>query len=244
MLVMPWQLPDTPVFGRVLVVQLLGTFAAAAVAMLVGLAVPATRDFPLKTALIFLAISTVAIGFLREHHPFARFGSANVVTTCRAVLVSVVAALIGEARTDGVAWVAASVGLVATGLDGVDGWLARRSGLASPFGARYDMEIDALLIMVLAVLAWRHDKAGAWIVLAGAMRYLFLAAGHMWHWMNAELPPSMRRKVICVVQIVGLGGVVSPFVAAPASVVLAAATLAALTWSFGVDILWLRRHGA
>jgi len=36
---------------------------------------------------------------------------------------------------------------------------------------------------------------------------------------------------------------VSPFVAATASTVVAAGTLALLTWSFGVDVLWLRRHG-
>ena len=45
-----------------------------------------------------------------------------------------------------------------TALDGVDGWLARRSGIASAFGARFDMEIDALLILVLAVLAWRSAR--------------------------------------------------------------------------------------
>ena len=80
--------------------------------------------------------------------------------------------------------------LPAVALDGVDGWLARRSGLSSDFGARYDMETDALLILVLAVLAWRQEKAGAWIVLAGAMRYLFVAAGYIWTWMTAPLPPS------------------------------------------------------
>jgi phosphatidylglycerophosphate synthase len=244
MLVMPWQLPQTPLLGRVLVAQLLGVAAATAVAILLGQAIPATRVYPLKAALVFFVISAVAIGYLRGQHPFTRFGAANVATTGRAVLVSVAAALVGEARTDAVAWAAAAIGLVATLLDGVDGWLARRTGMASTFGARYDMEVDALLIMALALLAWQHDKAGAWILLAGAMRYLFVAAGYVWHWLDAPLPPSMRRKAVCVVQIAGLGVVVSPFVASPMSVVCAAATLAALVWSFGLDVLWLRRHGA
>jgi phosphatidylglycerophosphate synthase len=142
-----------------------------------------------------------------------------------------------------VAWTAALLTLVAVALDGVDGWLARRTGMSSGFGARYDMETDALLILVLAVLAWRQEKAGAWIVLAGALRYLFVAAGFLWAWMTAPLPPSQRRKVVCVVQVAGLGVVVSPLLAAPLSVVVAAATLAALTWSFAVDVLWLRRAG-
>jgi hypothetical protein len=42
---------------------------------------------------------------------------------------------------------------------------------------------------------------------------------------------------------VGLGVVVAPSVATTASAVVAAGTLALLTWSFGVDVLWLRRHG-
>ena len=44
-------------------------------------------------------------------------------------------------------------------LDGVDGWLARRRGMSSAFGARFDMEIDALLVQVLAILVWRYGKA-------------------------------------------------------------------------------------
>ena len=46
-----------------------------------------------------------------------------------------------------------------------------------------------------------------------------------------------------MVQVAGLGAVVSPLLATPVSVVVAAATLAALTWSFAVDVLWLRRSG-
>ena len=40
-------------------------------------------------------------------------------------------------------------------LDLVDGWVARRTGTASPFGARFDLETDAALILVLSWLVWR-----------------------------------------------------------------------------------------
>ena len=94
--------------------------------------------------------------------------------------------------------------------------------------------------------AWRLTRVGmiACFVLAGAMRYFFVCAGQVWRWMEAPLPQSLRRKAVCVVQIVGLCVVVSPLVARPASTAIAAVTLAALTWSFGVDILWLRRQCA
>ena len=244
MFLMSWQLPDSPLLGRALVAQVLGIVAAGATASLVALLVPTSQAYLIKAALACAAINMVAIGYLRAHHPFDRFGSANLVTTGRAALVAVVAALVGEATTDGVAWTAAIVTVAVTALDGVDGWLARRTSMTSAFGARYDMETDALLILILAVLAWQHGKAGVWIVIAGAMRYLFLGAGYVWRWMEAPLPRSIRRKAMCVLQVAGLGVVVSPLVARPASMAVAAVTLAALTWSFGVDILWLRRQRA
>ena len=44
---------------------------------------------------------------------------------------------------------------VALALDGVDGWWARRTGTCSAFGARFDMEVDAFLILVLSVYVAR-----------------------------------------------------------------------------------------
>lgn len=198
--------------------------------------------YPVKAMLVFGVVAIIAVGQLAATHPFDRLGPANLVTTLRVLLLSLVAALIGEASTSTVAWAGALVAVVITTLDGVDGWLARRTKYASAFGARYDMEADALLILVLAVLAWQYGKAGAWIVLAGAMRYLFVASGYIWPWMNGGLPPSQRRKTICVVQIVGLIVVVSPIVTAPGSVVIAALTLLTLTWSFAIDVSWLYGH--
>ena len=66
------------------------------------------------------------------------------------------------------------------------------------------MEVDALLIMVLAILAWQHGKAGAWVLLSGLLRYAFVAAGWLAPWIARPLPPSRRRQTICVVQIAAL----------------------------------------
>ena len=57
--------------------------------------------------------------------------------------------------------------------------------------------------------------------------------------MARPLPPSFRRKAVCVVQIVGLAIVVAPAVTPPLSAWLAAMTLVALSWSFAVDVAWL-----
>jgi len=185
-------------------------------------------------------IAAVAAAGLRHHHPFPRFGPANIVTTVRALLVAAVAGLIGEPHSAAVAWVGVWLGLAATLLDGADGWLARRTGMMSRFGARFDMEVDALLIQVLAILVWRHGKAGAWVLLSGLLRYLFVAAGWGLEWMRRPLSPTIRGKVTCVVQIGGLLIALSPMVAPPLSDLVAAAALIALAGSFAIDVnrLW------
>jgi phosphatidylglycerophosphate synthase len=95
---------------------------------------------------------------------------------------------------------------------------------------------------VLAALVWQQDKAGAWILLAGLLRYVFVAASYAWPWLGAELPPSRRRQTVCVVQIVSLIGALAPLVVLPWSAALALAGLVPLVWSFGVDVAWLARH--
>jgi phosphatidylglycerophosphate synthase len=197
--------------------------------------------YPVKVAALVVITAIVAMPGLKRHHPFARFGPANTVTALRALLVSVVAGLIGERSSNEAAWAAAGVGVLATVLDGADGWLARRTSLASDFGARFDMEVDALLILVLSVLAWQLGKAGVWVLVSGLLRYVFVAAGWIWRWLQAPLPPSWRGKAVCVVQVAALILAIAPFVRWPASAATAAAGLAALSWSFLVDVMRLWR---
>ena len=178
----------------------------------------------------------------RANHPFPRFGPANQVTMVRAFLVAIVAGFIGEPSLPSAGWIVVCAAVVATVLDGVDGWLARRTGMASAFGARFDMETDALLIQVLAILAWQFGKAGPWVLISGLLRYQFVAAGWVLPWMREPLFPSVRRKAICVVQIVGLILTILPPIVPPASEWLAAASLAALAYSFLVDTFWLWRQ--
>lgn len=180
---------------------------------------------------------------LAAHAPHAQLGAANRVTLARLVLVALLAAAIGEpaALARGMAWAAVLLATLAALLDAVDGPLARRSGLASTFGARFDMETDALLILVLSALVLQFGKAGPWVLAAGGMRYAFVLAARAWPWLDAPLPPSGRRKTVCVLQIVALIVCLGPIVPHPASAALAAASLAMLAWSFAIDIVWLAR---
>ena len=196
--------------------------------------------FPGKAAAAFAAAMAVAASVVVAHHPHRQLGAANHVTIVRAMLVALIASLIGEPATREVAAAAAAGATVATALDGVDGWLARRSRLASPFGARFDVETDAALMLAMSILVWQHGKAGAWVLLGGLMRYAFVAAGWRLEWMARPLRPTFRAKTIAIAYMVGLIVALTPIVPTRVSTAVVALMLAALAWSFAVDVgrLW------
>ena len=226
--------------ARAAMTALAGLAAVAGLGLLARLVLPLTPEYPLKAAAAFAVVAFVAISRLAgSNHPFAIFGQANQVTTARAVFVALVAGTIGEDAHPMIAAGAAAAAMAVTMMDGVDGWLARRTGVASVYGARFDMEVDAVLILVLSTLAWTNGKAGLWVLLSGLLRYLFVAAGWFWTWMDRPLQPNRRRQAVCVIQIVLLIGVVSPLLTRPASAAVAASALAVLAGSFAVDTWWL-----
>jgi phosphatidylglycerophosphate synthase len=197
-----------------------------------------------KTLAVLCVGAALVLQGLRDHHPFPSIGPANLATAARGVLVALLVALVGEHASASAQYVVLAVGTVAAVLDGVDGWLARRSKMASRFGARFDMETDALLILTLAVLAWQFRKADAWVLLSGALRYVFVLASVGLPWLRAPLFPSFRRKAVAVLQTAALLFVIAPFVPRAASGPIAALALAGLTLSFVTDILWLKREAA
>lgn len=183
-------------------------------------------------------------------HPHPRFGAANLTTLMRLGIAAIFAGVIVEGLLDrsrisaGVAWSCVALLSVALVLDGVDGLLARRQAMASRFGARFDIEVDALTILLLSILAILLGKAGAWVALIGLMRYAFVAAAILQPALAAPLPPSLRRKAVCVAQYVALLVMLLPIAQPPATMAVAVVALAALAWSFAVDIGWLlRRRG-
>lgn len=223
--------------------------AAAALAIPLGgalLLLPfATAGARLAGFALFALVALVAWERIGRSYPHAQFGAANAITLARAAGTALLAALALEPRllAGGVGWiVAAGVGCLLA-LDGLDGWFARRQGLASDFGARFDLEVDALLILVLAALAFALGKVGSWVFGIGLLRYAFLLAGRLVPALRGELPPSRRRQAVCVLQIGALGLLLVPGVGPPVSGAIAAGALAALLWSFAVDVRWLLRNG-
>jgi len=194
---------------------------------------------------LMVALGALVLVFLRRYYPHRHFGWCNTVTLMRAAAVCWLAGLWFAVETNWqgtIAWGASIAGLVLLTLDGLDGWLARKRGNSSSFGARFDMEVDSLLALVLAVLVWQTDKVGAWVVLLGLFRPAFMLATLRWPKLGAELPPAWRRKVVCVIQVAVLATMLAPVVTPVVATWLAAITLALLVWSFGRDTWWLLRQ--
>jgi phosphatidylglycerophosphate synthase len=209
-----------------------------------GAWLPVGASYPLKAGAAFAAMVAGAL-LLREQHPFPRLGPANRVTMSRAMLVALMTGAIGEAPARDLAGTAVFLAAVTAVLDGVDGSLARRTGMASAFGARIDMETDALLILVASILVWQFGKAGAWVIAGGLLRYAFVASGWILPWMRGRLTPTLRAKTITIVHVVGLCVALAPITPYPLSAIVVGGTTVALAWSFAVDVerLWRARTG-
>ena len=136
-------------------------------------------------------------------------------------------------------WLLVLTATVALLSDGVDGWAARRSGMASDFGAHFDMEADALFLLVLSMLVYATGDVGAWVMASGALRYAFVLSGYWWPQLAMPLPPLWRRKAICVLQFTVLIVALAPIVPAAAAQMLCLGGLALLGYSFAADLIWL-----
>jgi phosphatidylglycerophosphate synthase len=224
----PWRAPLLALAGQVVLL--------AALAPTVGLAGPGWAVGLLVGAGTALALT---IGQLRTGTP--ALGPADHITLVRTVLTGGVAALVAAAFVGPpAAGVLVALGTVGVVLDGVDGRVARRTGTASAFGARFDMEADALLVLVLSAHVARD--VGPWVLLIGAARYLFVLVGRGLPWLRAPLRPRYWSKVVAVIQAVTLllaaSGLLPPAVAAAALAV----ALLLLAESFGRDVVWLHRN--
>ena len=167
-------------------------------------------------------------------------GPANCITLARATAVAAVAALVADSfLTPSAVVVGAIVALCvpALALDAVDGAVARRTRTVTTVGARFDMEVDAFLILVLSLFVAR--SVGPWVLVIGAARYSFVLAGTALPWLRRSLPRRYWRKVVAAA-----AGVVLTFAAAdigPSGVrnALLLVVVVLLAESFGRDAVWL-----
>lgn len=188
----------------------------------------------------YTVVSTLLLTVALRRRRAERFGAANAVTATRSMLVGVVTAMVvasfwGEAS----AALFVSIVAVALALDGVDGYVARRTGSESELGARFDMEVDAFLLLVLSVYV--APFVGWWVLIIGLLRYGFVAAGWALPFMRATLPPRYWRKVVTAASGIALAAVASQLLPLGANVLVVVTALALMLESFGRDVVWLVR---
>ena len=195
---------------------------------------------------LLLGIACGVATFVALARGLDRFGvgalsPADRVTLVRATLIGAVAALTADAfvRPAAVPLVV-TLSVVALVLDAVDGWVARRTGTASPLGARFDGEVDAFLILVLSVYVAR--SIGPWVLAIGAARYLFLAAGWLLPSMRAALPSRYWRKTVAAIQGITLTVAAADVLPRRGTEAVLVVALLLLAESFGRDVWWLRRE--
>lgn len=116
----------------------------------------------------------------------------NILTVSRIALIPVFALI--YVLTDGLYWLAAMLFAMAAATDWLDGYLARRLGQTTPFGAFLDPVADKLIVVTaLVVLIGSH--ATLWLTIPGVViigREIVVSALREW---MAELN---RRGLVAV----------------------------------------------
>jgi phosphatidylglycerophosphate synthase len=228
--------PTSQAFFLWLLLVLVSLPLAVAMALAFGIVAPAV------SLALFVLIGVFVLVYMPPDYPLERFGIANSVTLLRGALVSWLAGFIGlpELITDThLAWSLLTTAFIVLLLDGLDGWLARKKGQTSSFGAKFDMEVDSLFAIVLSLLVWQSDKVGWWVLLLGLPRPMFIVAAWFEPRLKSPLPDSMLRKTICVIQIAVLILLLAPVINPLTSQALAAMVLILLAGSFWRDTRWL-----
>lgn len=188
---------------------------------------------------VVISVLVIGIGAGRSLVRREPWMPADHVTTTRLGLIVIFCAV--GLPGPGFSWPAVTIAAVALALDGVDGFVARRTG-STVAGAFYDEAVDALFILLLGlglVSLW-----GLWTVLPGTLYYFFHGVAFFRPAWQRPLPNSKLRNVVAASQGILLLTAGTPLAQAHWWLGTGAVGLAviALGCSFGRDIRWLEGH--
>jgi phosphatidylglycerophosphate synthase len=206
---------------------------AASMLAACGVSLGVGHGWPLSAAALVSFVVLVQIG-AGAWTPRGDFGAPNLVTGLRLAAT----AAIGFGWVGGPSLALAALVLVLLVLDGVDGWLARRTGRASEFGAHFDMEVDALMVLTIELALWQGAGFGAWILITGLLRYVYVLALALVPARRAELPRSRFGRfaftalMIGLIAALALPHAIGVFAAAVGTVLVSASFARAFRWSY------------
>ncbi len=169
---------------------------------------------------------------------FARGWPANAVTAWRAALVVSLPIVVDDCSRPTLAALTALI----LALDGLDGWIARRLRAPSSFGAHFDMETDALFVLVVELALWRTGQAGPWILVTGLLRYVYV----LWTALSRSNPPPAPRSRFGrhAFLTLALGLIAAWLLPWPSSAFVAAAASLPVVYSFAHSFWGSRRASA
>nr|WP_275039627.1 CDP-alcohol phosphatidyltransferase family protein [Natrialba chahannaoensis] len=213
--------------------------------------------------LVFSLTSTIIYYVVSAHAGPSEplFTSATWVTVARGAAVAgiggfaglAVAAMGGLETTSwttvtgtdaGLRWAPALLFAIAALLDAVDGWLARRTDSVTDLGARLDVEIDGLVVLVGAAVGVLAGMLPRLFLAVASARYVFVAG--LW-WRNrrghftAELPPSHTRRALGALAMLAIFVALVPAVDPAISRAFATVVAVPFLANFGRD--WLVATG-
>ena len=152
-----------------------------------GLSPVALFSGGLSSALVLTYVQWLWWNHLVDHRPpdngrpYARLGAANQITLFRGWLISVLGGFAfwvepAEPLAHGLVWVPAVIYLVIGAADFLDGLVARRGHIESVLGARMDIAMDALGLLVASLVAVALKRLPAVYLLVGMAYYIFRLA--------------------------------------------------------------------
>jgi phosphatidylglycerophosphate synthase len=192
----------------------------------------------LKSAVPAVTVGAAWLAFLffveRPRRGLWSVGVANFITLTRVALV--VGGALGSRSQ------ALAAFLMVWVLDALDGAVARRLGEASEFGARFDLETDALFVAALSATLVARFDFGPWLLLAGLLRSVLVLARAVF---PGEAPRERKSRFGRAVYSVSVVSMLVGFLDLPGAwgPGLAAGGLGLLCVSFAQDFLLLRRRG-
>jgi len=194
-----------------------------------SLAMHTAWPFVLTGVTSFAALLFIARG---AHTPSGAFGWGNAVTSLRFVLSSSVGVVPASVPT----WALGAMTLVLFALDGLDGFVAKRRGEASAFGAYFDMEIDAYFVLLAGLALFQRGRYGAWILVAGLLRYAYVVALALVPARRGDIPRSTWGRHAFTVLMLGLA--LGMVLGEPFGTVVTALGCGLVTASFARSFYW------
>ncbi|MDX1407588.1 MAG: CDP-alcohol phosphatidyltransferase family protein [Saprospiraceae bacterium] len=204
--------------------------AAAAMALSTGDLAPMLAVSIASFCILLLA------GFRQIAHLRPWGGIANWITLLRLAILLFAVWRVDQLPTE----VFLALSLLVVSADALDGYVARRLKQETAFGAILDLEVDALFGALFAVLAWKMFGIGAWILIAGLLRYGFVVLLTLLGWNRRPKVAMKESKTIAVLFFIAL---LTPFVL-PSEIAqwMLLFASAAIMYSFGKELILLARR--